>query len=175
MMEPNLIRKFKGYFAEFKKKKNPFDKNQNDTGIDYVDLRSNDLWCLTYLILITFDFKFASCYTFNPTNEDSLIAFNVKLFIEVYKSFCEKFAHDANLIYVMNSLLGIGRFSEGESQANPRIPGTTGPAQQNHVQQLDLLHLVAQQNQNRKQGKNRKNGKNAKPQNQRHCGCFRFD
>lgn len=123
MMEPNLIRKFKEYFAGLKRAPNAFDKNQNDTGIDYVDLRSNDLWCLSFLILILFEFKFAGCYTFDPRSEGALITFDVRLFIGLYKAFCERFAHDANLIYVLNSLLGIERFGEGSRRVKRRAAG----------------------------------------------------
>ena len=112
MMEPNLIAKFKNYFSSDIQKSVSGDINQNDSGIDYVDLRSNDLWCLTYLMLITFDFKFATCYKFNSKNKNELISFNIDQFIVLYKSFCESIAHDENFIYVMNSLLGMERFSE---------------------------------------------------------------
>jgi hypothetical protein len=114
-MEPNLISKFKNYFSKEIQRKISFDKNQNDTGINYIDLRSNDLWCLTYLILITFDFKFATCYAFDSSNKKNLISFNVALFIELYKSFCQKVSYDENFIYVVNSLLGMERFDESIS------------------------------------------------------------
>ena len=104
-MEPNLISKFLDYY---KKKPNntSSDININDTGIEYNDLRSNDLWCLTYLVLITFNFEFAKCYTFDPTNDTKIVGFKIAEFIKIYKTFCEKFQDDKNLIYVMNSLLG---------------------------------------------------------------------
>lgn len=131
MMEPGLITKFTRYFATFDSKNNSADVNFNDTGVDYVDLRSNDLWCLTYLMLIAFQFKFAACYSFDSTRKDSLIRFDSARFVRLYKAFCGKCAHDANLIHVVNSLLGVERFSQGTLTRHAR----TGEHSQSSVGQ----------------------------------------
>ena len=113
MMEPNLIQKFKHFFTHLNQKTSTRDLNENDTGVDYEDLRSNDMWCLGYLILISLDFEFAGLYRFDPKSEHDLISFDVDRFLPKYKQFCERFSSDQNFIYVMNSLLGLERFSEG--------------------------------------------------------------
>ena len=114
MMELSLIRKFKLYLQKKNLKRVSFNMNENDSDIDYIDLRSNDLWCMTFLLLITFDYNFASCYSYNPKQPMVLLNFNKERFINLYKNFCEEFKTDENLIYVCNSLFGMKRFDKGK-------------------------------------------------------------
>ena len=85
----------------------------NDTKITYNDLRSNDLWCIGYLILILLDSEFANCYSFNPNNVTKIIHFDPEKFLVLYKNLCGQNRIDENLIYVLNKVIGIERFFSG--------------------------------------------------------------
>lgn len=77
-------------------------------------MRGNDLWMMGYFILMSFNADFAKCYTYKPKRPSSPIVFNVSKFLELYKGFCVRFELDSHLIHVLNEMLGMNRFSEGE-------------------------------------------------------------
>ena len=54
-MEPTLIEKFKKYRRRRERKELKADFKANDSGVSAADMRSNDLWCIVFLILIIYE------------------------------------------------------------------------------------------------------------------------
>ena len=95
------------------------DNKQNDSGISYEDLRSNDMWSLAFLLLLTHNPRFGFCYTFREQNSDgSLISFNHNLFKKLFGKFMRKFPEDKNLIYVLKQMVGYRKFESSKKTLN---------------------------------------------------------
>jgi hypothetical protein len=110
-MEPNLITKYKRYLAKKKSGKIKADPRKNDSGVNYEDLRSNDIWSLGFLLLLTHNPNFAYCYKYRiETSDNSLIEFDPQLFKKLFSKFCRKNETDPNLIYVLRQMMGLKKF-----------------------------------------------------------------
>lgn len=112
-MEPHLVSRLHGYTKLKLGGKIKKDYNFNDSNVSYSDLRCNDLWMMAYFILISFNADFAKCYSYHKDNNARPIKFDVKQFLELYKGFCQRFETDTHLIHVLNEMLGMNRFCEG--------------------------------------------------------------
>lgn len=87
------------------------DKHINDSGITFEDMRSNDVWSLAFLLLLTHSPKFAYCYHYGHENaggED--ITFNAGLFKTLFKKVLKKYKEDENFCYVLSRMVGWDRF-----------------------------------------------------------------
>lgn len=113
MIEPNVIQKISLYIGKRHRNQINPNLNINDSQVTYSDLRSNDLWCIGYLMLILLDGDFISCYSFNHTNKKKLTSFDSAKFLVLYKNLCGQQLVDENMVYVLNTLLGLDRFLSG--------------------------------------------------------------
>lgn len=110
-MEPNLITKYNRYVNKKNQNKIKADPRRNDSGVSYEDLRSNDTWSLSFLLLLTHNPNFAYCYKYrNETSDSSLIEFDNKLYMKLFGKFCKKHDDDPNLIYVLRKMMGVRKF-----------------------------------------------------------------
>lgn len=115
-MEPNLIYKFKRYLLNMRKGVIKKDPSKNDSGVDYEDLRSNDVFVLGFIILLTHNPDFAYCYKYRKKTSDGfLIEFDKNLFIKLFSKFTKTQRNDSNLVYVLRKLLGLRKYESRKS------------------------------------------------------------
>lgn len=139
-MEPNLITKYKRYLNKKKKGKIKSEARKNDSGVSYEDLRSNDMWSLGFLLLLTHNPNFAYCYKYRlETSDDSLIEFDSKLYVKLFRKFCRRNETDKNLIYVLQQMMGFRKF-EGSRRLTFRRKNRR--AEHHQGQRPQVLHLA---------------------------------
>lgn len=113
LMEPNLVIKYQQYHSKFKQGKISPNNHKNDSGVNYEDLQSNDMWCIAFLLLLTHNHSFGKSYTYQDTNQDKiLIKFHPNSFKKYFDRFCKKYDYDRNLIYVLKRMVGYRKFEQ---------------------------------------------------------------
>ena len=111
LMEANLMQKFLKYMKRQERGVVDENKHINDSGITFEDMRSNDVWSLSFLLLLTYSPKFAYCYHYGHENaggED--ITFNQALFKTLFAKVLRKYKEDENFCYVLSRMVGWSRF-----------------------------------------------------------------
>ena len=112
-MEPNLIRKFNSYMRYKAKNKIVLDIKMNDSGVTFEDMRSNDIWSILFLLLLTHNPKFSFCYTYREQNKDGdIIKFDSSLFKKLFERVLRKYENDLNFCFVIKEMIGFHRFKE---------------------------------------------------------------
>ena len=114
-MSPSLVKKFNQFVKYKRNNVISEDKTDNDTGVDYQDLRSNDAWSLVFMLMLTHNPQFCYCYSYREQNEKGkLIDFKPKIFLKLFRRFERKHVDDPNLVYVIKRLLGYQNFADSK-------------------------------------------------------------
>ena len=118
-MEPNLIKKYLTYTRKYQKGGIQRSDKINDSGVALVDMQSNDLWSIAFLLLLTHDSRFAYCYSYIfDKDETSLIRFDKDIFVKLFKKVLRKYKSDQNFCYVLTRLCGFSRFDKQNEYSN---------------------------------------------------------
>lgn len=116
LMEPNLLIKYLRYHSKFQQGKIAANVQKNDTGVNYEDLQSNDMWSIAFLLLLTHNHSFGKSYTYREENQDNtLIKFHPNIFKKYFDRFCKKYEYDRNLIYVLKRMVGYQKFEKSNN------------------------------------------------------------
>lgn len=110
-MDPSLIPKFLTYCERKKANTIKKDPKTNDTGITVEDIQSNDVWCICFQVLFSYNSRFAACYTYAQEKNDWAIRFNVGLFKDLFIKTLREFEFDRTFTLVLTRLCKIERFN----------------------------------------------------------------
>ena len=120
-MEPTLIEKFKKYRRRRERKELKADFKANDSGVSAADMRSNDLWCIVFLILIIYEPRFIGCYKFPRDDQGRRsIVFDSEQFVKLLEKFLCACELDQNFSFVIKKLCNYDLFK----QSRPGRPRT---------------------------------------------------
>lgn len=122
-MEPALIRKYLVYRRKKAKQGVRASPRVNDSGVNLVDMQSNDCWSIAFLLLLTHDPRFAFCYTYKKENEDNCpIRFDRSVFVKLFRKVLRKFKADRSFCYVLGRLCGFYRFHGKTNEPSENEP-----------------------------------------------------
>ena len=113
LIEPSLISKFLQYNQEL-------DAGKEPKGEDFVNkkyMKSNDIFCLVYSLLIVCDPRFSKCFSYIGRHNECLVKFNRQYFKDLFNDLMFSISDDKNLVFVLKKLLDIEKYKSGK-----RIP-----------------------------------------------------